>query len=150
MPCLCCECSRPLSTTGRPVERARKGWRGAQSGHTSQLPPLGPSQAHPPSLAARPVGGGGPRPPPCVGMPNTKGQRWQCQPPHLVPRLIREQKEGPVPPQGAGMRRRGSAGWQPLYPPDSTGHTEFAVGLGQLGLSWMYDIVIIIIIIILP
>lgn len=33
---------------------------------------------------------------------------------------------------------------------DSTVHMDFAVGLGQLGLSWMYDIVIIIIIIILP
>lgn len=32
---------------------------------------------------------------------------------------------------------------------DSIVHTDFAVGLGQLGLSWMYDIIIIIIIIIL-
>lgn len=32
-----------------------------------------------------------------------------------------------------------------LYPLDSTRHTDFAFGLGQLGLSWMYDIIIIII-----
>lgn len=84
-------------------------------------------------------------------MSSTEGWHWQCQPLHPVLSLSKEQEEGLAPPQGAGM----SKAWEcrreapPTTHIGSAGHMDFAVGLGQLGLSWMYDIVIIIVIIIL-
>ena len=85
-------------------------------------------------------------------MSSTEGWHWQCQPPHPVLSLSKEQEEGLAPPQGAGMSK--AWGCRREAPPTthigSAGHMDFAVGLGQLGLSWMYDIVIIIVIIILP
>lgn len=105
--------------------------------------------AHP-SLAARSLRGGGPNLP-STGMPSREGWRWRCQPPHPVQSLSREQEEGLAPPQGAGMSK--ARGCRQAAPHSahigSAGHMDFAVGLGHLGLSWMYDTVIIIVIIIL-
>lgn len=54
---------------------------------------------------------------PCAGMPNTEQWRWQCQPSYHVPSLIREQEEGPAPPQGAGMNKAWRCRWEDLSLP---------------------------------